>query len=845
MTLREAFDTEELLSQLGWMRALAQQVARDPHAAEDLTQDAFLVAWSRRSEEPRSLRLWLAAVVRNLGCTWRRSERRRARRETDVARPEVAPSTLELVERAATHRAVVDELLDLEEPWRSTLLLRFVEGLTARATAAKTGVPESTVATRTAEGLRRLRARLDRSRGGPRAWLPAVLPLLRRPGDARLSAALTGASTMATLTKLTLGAALVVGAFLAYHALEPSGSSVAGRSADVPPRGPHPLQAGADLAAPPATAAPASSADAAARSPQEGQPAPPGAACVPRLTRGRVIDLEGRPVPGILVCRIGLLPPAHGAHGAAEEEAPPCGTSDAAGAFEVEGQPPLRLVARSPLYTTLFQGLVYGERTSEEPTVVVAYRLPLAGIVVDEQGSEVAGALASFSVPGRVLALPGNLLAASARIVPEARSDERGQFAFSDAMDLPDAVLQVSAPGFLPTSVPVPRGGSEYLRVVLRRATPGVGAVAGLVVLADGRPAAGALVSVGRRSARSDEQGVFALEVEHDRAALPRNRPLELVGALAGCLPGFATLPSLAEAELNGWPTDLVLQLGGPAATIRGRVVDAQGQPLRGILVDTVDAAQFGLVPVPGTIYFSMLTREEIAGGEAGLTDGQGRFELAGLSHRSYRIAVLEEPSLLSAVTPPIEAGSTDVRIVLDRSGLGRIAGRVVDREGVGIAGVRVAVSRKRPGSLAIGTSATTDADGRFELLSVSTTPDFLRLEGEPIVPEIFRELPPDADLDALELCVARRCYLQVEWDEWRGRADELRLVGDGDVPLELLDLEGNGVSPRDGVAVRDGLSDVYAIPDSARHALLLRGADEVERLPLQPRAGEFVLLRL
>ena len=39
-----SFDTEELLAQIDWVRALALRVAADVHLAEDLTQDAMLVA---------------------------------------------------------------------------------------------------------------------------------------------------------------------------------------------------------------------------------------------------------------------------------------------------------------------------------------------------------------------------------------------------------------------------------------------------------------------------------------------------------------------------------------------------------------------------------------------------------------------------------------------------------------------------------------------------------------------------------------------------------------------------------------------------------------------------------
>ena len=86
------FDTEQLLAQVPWIRRLAARVAGDAHLAEDLAQDALIVALGERrpdgagsTSEPAALRRWLAAVVQNLGRTRRRSERRRAARETAVA----------------------------------------------------------------------------------------------------------------------------------------------------------------------------------------------------------------------------------------------------------------------------------------------------------------------------------------------------------------------------------------------------------------------------------------------------------------------------------------------------------------------------------------------------------------------------------------------------------------------------------------------------------------------------------------------------------------------------------------------------------------------------------------
>ena len=75
-------------------------------------------------------------------------------------------------------RTVVDAVLDLKEPYRSTLLLRYYEDLTAQQVAESQGLPLDTVKTRIKRGLDRLRMRLDRLHRGDRdKWCLALAPV--------------------------------------------------------------------------------------------------------------------------------------------------------------------------------------------------------------------------------------------------------------------------------------------------------------------------------------------------------------------------------------------------------------------------------------------------------------------------------------------------------------------------------------------------------------------------------------------------------------------------------------------------------------------------------------------
>ena len=69
------------------MRALALGLVRDPHAAEDVAQDAALAALLHPPPAGAALRPWLGQVVRRFAWRRARSERRRADRESEANEP--------------------------------------------------------------------------------------------------------------------------------------------------------------------------------------------------------------------------------------------------------------------------------------------------------------------------------------------------------------------------------------------------------------------------------------------------------------------------------------------------------------------------------------------------------------------------------------------------------------------------------------------------------------------------------------------------------------------------------------------------------------------------------------
>ena len=172
---------EQLLADAAWLKRLAVTLAGNEADADDLVQEAWIAAWNRKPAADRPMRPWLAKVVRDVAGMKRRSERRRATREqAAIERDAVASPPDALLEQMRLHRLLVDLVLELDEPYRATIIARFVEGCTAAAIARSLRIPESTVRGRFREGLARLRARLDAARGERKAWAPAVLAFVNR-----------------------------------------------------------------------------------------------------------------------------------------------------------------------------------------------------------------------------------------------------------------------------------------------------------------------------------------------------------------------------------------------------------------------------------------------------------------------------------------------------------------------------------------------------------------------------------------------------------------------------------------------------------------------------------------
>ncbi len=226
-TLREG----ELLEQLAWLQALARSLVRDAASADDLVQDTWLAASAHApTMDASGLRNWLATVARNFARRGARAQERRARRESAVARPEAHVE--DVVARGELQQRLAAAVISLDEPERSAVLLRYLDGLNAVEIAERQGVTHVAARKRISRGLAKLREKLDAQHGGDRnAWIVALHSWVGHGEPVAASSTVFVSGVLVMFGKVVAAAALVVAIWLSWSALDSDASKARGADA--------------------------------------------------------------------------------------------------------------------------------------------------------------------------------------------------------------------------------------------------------------------------------------------------------------------------------------------------------------------------------------------------------------------------------------------------------------------------------------------------------------------------------------------------------------------------------------------------------------------------------------
>ena len=726
---------EQLLSDATWLRRLAQSLAGEADA-DDLVQETWIAALRRRPDASRSLRPWLLKVMRDTFRMRRRASRRREARESAVAETSAAASPDELLDQVRLHRLLAELVLALEEPFRSTLLFRYVDGRTSSDIARQTGVSEGTVRWRIHEALRRLRLQLDEQHGGRNRWVVAAFAPSGTPVPV--------ASTAALWAWLALALVVVVGSLLLV--LWPNGTSRE--------RAPT-----LDLT----VASHATSNAATATRKTEDAPTRHARAWWDvdgvqlHEIRGRVITREGRPIVG---ARVELWGWSHVTSGTAEEDRTT--SADGTFSFRPRGAAIYNVTAsapgRAPRAVRVDPRAPLGEVVPGDVSIVLDdCSATVEGTVDDSGGGPIAGATVRWGLG--MMAFGGTTV-----------TDERGRYAGCLSEDA--VSLTIGADGYEHVRLPLSSQGKQRIDVVLapagrirgrlveeRTGTPVVNAQ---VFVAGGSPG----TTVEPRHAISGDDGMFELD------GIRAGRVVLHVWSADHFMFDSRELSITAGETLDA----VVISLS-PAATVRGKVV-SHGAPIAGMSVELSLPTSRGMVEslravtgedgsfvaigvgigsnlavrVRGAVVRSPVTLDTRSGDVSNLvievdapvavrgdvlragrpvaaakvrvqtasgrstvvdTDAQGRFHAMAPGAGPCFVSATSErlgASTASEVSLPCDTSEVGVTLVLDASA--RISGAVADASGAPISG---AIVEARASSGEVGT-ARTDIDGGFTI---------------------------------------------------------------------------------------------------------------------------------
>ena len=813
---------DALLADLAWLERLALRLVGDAALAEDLSQSTWarLLASARaRALEGPSRRSWLATVLRRTWVQELRGRARRPEREAVAARPEADPEAAQLVERAELLQRVLARVLELDEPYRRTVLMRFHEGLPPRRIARRLGLPVGTVKTRLHRALARLRVALEPlDEDARRAWIG----LFASAGSGRLLT-LGALSMKLRLAALAVALALAVGLSLDRGGEPAAPGPPAGEDPPAPVE-PHPA-AVADTT--PAIGGKRVPLPTEPDIPEVGPPSETEASGAAAQLFGRVVDLDERPVAGLEVELV--------AAGVPDARA----TTDGAGGFALPrpGGPASVRAHSTRFSTVLAASFRDADQLRSEPVIVVAPTVHPEVLVRDAGGAPVADARVDLYPDANLRARFGLVLDGSADQPFQRRTDAEGRIASWTLPALPEAFFLVAEPGYLPTRVPFDPALPSIL-VVLERPEAQAGVLLGRVDDPAGRPVPAARIALGPLETLSDELGLFAVPLEGSYDAR------RLVAMKAG---HQGVTRTLGEAELQaareGRGDVIRVTLGPEPLSIQGRVVDAEGEPRAGIKVWTQDVTVFGRHALALETY----QWTGAAGWTYDVSDDQGRFEVGGLVARDYLLSAQDSTTQLQVQAGPFAAGTRDAGIELPADGVLAVRGRVRSAAGTGLAGVRVQATR---GVLALdrdthGVTSYADDDGPTAVTDERGNFTFEALGRDGVTLAVFsdRTMPAWFELDGLgrvtpagrvdvALVVERRLHLQVELAD-PAAADGFRVLDAAGEILTLSVFKGRTRDTTRRGRLYEGRSSVLAVSDRAAELVVFLGDVEVTRQAL------------
>ena len=199
----DAVSIDDLLEHMGFIRTLARDLVGDVGEAEDVAQETLLAALERPPAVRRDVHGLIRGIVRNVYRMRVRGDVRRERREQvvrDVSGSDPKSVTDDAILRAERRTELVQAVMRLAEPYRSAIVLRYMEELAPSEIAVALDAPVATVKTRLVRALEMLRRDLGRCIGESE-WRTGIAILLVPAAATRrlATSSLVGSATTKSL----------------------------------------------------------------------------------------------------------------------------------------------------------------------------------------------------------------------------------------------------------------------------------------------------------------------------------------------------------------------------------------------------------------------------------------------------------------------------------------------------------------------------------------------------------------------------------------------------------------------------------------------------------------------
>jgi RNA polymerase sigma factor (sigma-70 family) len=210
--------------------AVAYAIVGDFPASQDIAQETFWVAWSKKNslrDVPR-LGAWLCGIARNLARQWRRKNRHRTGLDHDFLTQEATADSVDPARESIAReerQLVWQALQEIPENYREVLTLYYRQGQSIADVAAFLGITEVAARQRLSRGREMLRGKV--------AQLVEGVLVRSRPDKsfaARVIAGLAGAGVAST-SRSAAASSLTAGKSAAAGAAVVKGTLAAGTSA--------------------------------------------------------------------------------------------------------------------------------------------------------------------------------------------------------------------------------------------------------------------------------------------------------------------------------------------------------------------------------------------------------------------------------------------------------------------------------------------------------------------------------------------------------------------------------------------------------------------------------------